>query len=293
MIAGTRLVASALWPFALAVAVAQEPHDVPTFASKVELVTVDAVVLDGKGRPVRGLTAADFTLIEDGKPQTIASFEAIDLGERRAASARGGRGPGGHEHAPQRAAARSFVLLVDDMSLAPTRQDVVRTAIARFLDTGLRDGDELIFATTSGDAWWSARMPEGREDVGLSLPACGAGAWWTPGRMRSASGRPIGSRASKGGRARPRATCPPPSGAAAGRALGDGPGATLTERVVDRYYQRRVCIPRPRLRCATDPTTLHRSAGAWCSPAARPREPAPHQPDARRPRGRGPRGLRA
>ena len=66
---------------------------------------------------------------------------------------------------PAQAGARSFVLLVDDMSLAPTRQEVVRSAIARFVDLGLRDGDELIFATTSGDAWWSARMPEGREDV--------------------------------------------------------------------------------------------------------------------------------
>ena len=167
MIASTRLVASALWPFALAVAVAQEPRDIPTFASKVELVTVDAVVVDGKGRPVRGLTAADFTLLEDGKPQAIASFEAFDLGDAaaRPAPARRRR-PGGHElRGPRRRRPASFVLLVDDMGLAPTRQEVVRNAIARFLEAGLRDGDELIFATTSGDAWWSARMPEGREDV--------------------------------------------------------------------------------------------------------------------------------
>ena len=65
----------------LAGADAQERRDVPTFASKVELVTVDAVVVDGKGRPVRGLSADDFTLLEDGKPQAIASFEAFDLGD--------------------------------------------------------------------------------------------------------------------------------------------------------------------------------------------------------------------
>ena len=62
----------------------------PTFSSKIDLVTVDVVVQDGKGRPVRGLTAADFTLLEDGKPQAIATFEGIDLGEpsRRSVPAR-------------------------------------------------------------------------------------------------------------------------------------------------------------------------------------------------------------
>jgi hypothetical protein len=42
--------------------------------------------------------------------------------------------------------------------------------LARFLTDGVRDGDELVFATSSGDAWWSARMPEGREDL-LALAA--------------------------------------------------------------------------------------------------------------------------
>jgi hypothetical protein len=151
---------------ASAVVGAQEKRDIPTFASKVELVTVDAVVVDAKGRPVRGLKADDFTLLEDGKPQALATFEAFDLGDGpEAASLAAPPGPAATNLRPARAGARSFVLLVDDMSLAPTRQEVVRAAIARFLDVGLRDGDELIFATTSGDIWWSARMPEGREDV--------------------------------------------------------------------------------------------------------------------------------
>ena len=80
-----------MWPLLVAVAAAQEPRDVPTFASKVDLVTVDAVVQDGKGRPVRGLTADDFTLLEDGKPQTIASFEAFDLGGCARGTRRGRR----------------------------------------------------------------------------------------------------------------------------------------------------------------------------------------------------------
>src|SRR6185436_20163988 len=56
-------------------------------------------------------------------------------------------------------------LLVDDMSLAPHRAEDVRRALGRLLGEGLRDGDELILATSSGDTWWRARLPEGREDL--------------------------------------------------------------------------------------------------------------------------------
>lgn len=48
---------------------------VTTIKSKVRVVLVDAVVTDGKGNPVRGLHSEDFELREDGKAQTIASFE--------------------------------------------------------------------------------------------------------------------------------------------------------------------------------------------------------------------------
>ena len=79
-------------------AVPQDRQDIPTFASKVELVTVDAVVVDGKGQPVRGLTSLDFDLFEDGKPQKVESFEAFDLGggpgtQRRDRAARGHEPP--------------------------------------------------------------------------------------------------------------------------------------------------------------------------------------------------------
>jgi hypothetical protein len=83
-----RLFVLAAWPLVVTALVAQERRDVPTFTSNVDLVTVDAIVQDAKGRPVRGLTADDFTLLEDGKPQTIASFEAIDLGDASLAAVR-------------------------------------------------------------------------------------------------------------------------------------------------------------------------------------------------------------
>ena len=40
---------------------------------------LDVSVLDKDRRPVRGLTAADFTVLEDGKPQDVRTFKAIDM----------------------------------------------------------------------------------------------------------------------------------------------------------------------------------------------------------------------
>jgi VWFA-related protein len=57
----------------------QSPQPIPLFRTGVEGVVVDVSVLDKDRRPVRGLTAADFTLSEDGKPQPITAFTAVDM----------------------------------------------------------------------------------------------------------------------------------------------------------------------------------------------------------------------
>jgi Ca-activated chloride channel family protein len=46
------------------------------FSSGVDLVEVYATVTDPQGEPVKGLTAADFRLSEDGMPQSITTFAA-------------------------------------------------------------------------------------------------------------------------------------------------------------------------------------------------------------------------
>jgi VWFA-related protein len=49
----------------------------PVFRSGVELVQVEVVVTDRDGRPVRGLTQADFAVLDRKKPQQIAAFEEV------------------------------------------------------------------------------------------------------------------------------------------------------------------------------------------------------------------------
>jgi VWFA-related protein len=65
---------AAPWPAAKAQQTSAAP---PTFRVTSSLVFLDVTVLDKKGRPVvTGLTKDDFTIIENGKPQRIFSFDA-------------------------------------------------------------------------------------------------------------------------------------------------------------------------------------------------------------------------
>ena len=50
---------------------------------------VDAVVTDKDGHPVKDLTAADFTVTENKKPQKIASFSYEDFATKAKRSAPG------------------------------------------------------------------------------------------------------------------------------------------------------------------------------------------------------------
>lgn len=51
----------------------------PQFRSRVDLVHLDVSVLDGNRRPVRDLGPADFRVFENGVPQTISVFSAVDI----------------------------------------------------------------------------------------------------------------------------------------------------------------------------------------------------------------------
>jgi VWFA-related protein len=51
----------------------------PVFRSSVDIVHLDVSVFDKSRRPVLGLTQADFTVLEDGKPQTVSVFSEVDV----------------------------------------------------------------------------------------------------------------------------------------------------------------------------------------------------------------------
>lgn len=54
----------------------------PKFAARVDLVVVSAVVRDGENQFARALTAADFEVLEDGKPVAVATFAEVNADTR-------------------------------------------------------------------------------------------------------------------------------------------------------------------------------------------------------------------
>src|SRR4051812_13517934 len=49
----------------------------PGTSGTSDLVKIDVIARDAQGRPVETLTAADFTLKEDGAPQPVAGAELV------------------------------------------------------------------------------------------------------------------------------------------------------------------------------------------------------------------------
>ncbi len=135
---------------------------------RIEQVTVDVVVLDGKGQPVKGLTRSDFTILDEGQAQSIASFDVIDRTPGEEAAPAPGPLPRvstnvGEKQEEQ--AGRTFIVVFDDLNLTFVNAGNAKRAVAAFLDKGAVEGDRVTLFTTSGTAWWTTQMRGGREDL--------------------------------------------------------------------------------------------------------------------------------
>ena len=142
---------------------AQEPPP-PTFTVEVEQVIVDLVVTDKKGNPVSGISEDDLIVTEDDVSQSVVSFEAVQLPD----------GPVAEPPPPPRVSRNTdqrsergstFVIIFDDMNLSRHRARDAKAAVASFLENGVREGDYVTLVSTSGVAWWTARMESGREQL--------------------------------------------------------------------------------------------------------------------------------
>jgi VWFA-related protein len=132
---------------------AQEP---PVFPAAVEQVLVDALVVDGRGRPVTSLLREDFVLAEDGLPQAIASFEPPVVAD-----------PGARKGGAREPAAAGAVLAVvfDDLGLTHAQGARARAAVLAFSRS--RDAAGLVLlATTSGRERWPRQ--DGEEPASLA-----------------------------------------------------------------------------------------------------------------------------
>ena len=64
---------------AAAVAARQGPSEPPRFRVAVDVVSIDAVVTDGRGEVVRDLTAADFEVFQNGKRQNVTFAQFVPV----------------------------------------------------------------------------------------------------------------------------------------------------------------------------------------------------------------------
>lgn len=127
-------------------------------------MTVDVVVTDKKGVPIPELEREDFSLAEDGAPQAIASFEAIQVPS--APSATTPQKPKiSSNTTPEARTGRSFVVVFDDVHLAPFQSNRAKIAVTEFLKSGVREGDRVTLVATGGGAWWTTRMEAGRDEL--------------------------------------------------------------------------------------------------------------------------------
>jgi VWFA-related protein len=100
----------------------------------VRVTNVDVVVTDRGGRHMPGLTAADFEVLEDGKPQAITNFYEV----RETAEAAAPR---------DELRRRRIVFFIDDYSVHPSRRAQLLGAVDRALVELLRPGDEAMLVT--------------------------------------------------------------------------------------------------------------------------------------------------
>jgi VWFA-related protein len=162
------LVVLALFPLPRAASLAQESQSIPAFPAHAEAITVDVVVLDNEGRPVRGLGKEDFTLLEDGRPQTIVGFQVRELTTpakefRQEVGVNDERVAANQGSSERRG--RTFAFLLDDIGTRPLPMEDVKKSIARWLREKADARDEVTLATVSGDVWWSDRIDRGRADL--------------------------------------------------------------------------------------------------------------------------------
>ena len=107
----------------------------PTIQANANLVVVDVVATDAEHHPVRNLAQTDFTVLENGQPQTIKNFEAHSAAESNAPLPALPKLPAGVftnlTNAPATGALN--VLLLDTLNTPMTDQAAVRAEMLAYL----------------------------------------------------------------------------------------------------------------------------------------------------------------
>lgn len=122
-----------------------------TFHQTVRRVIVDVMVRDGNGQPVHGLTANDFSVMEDKQPQRILSFDVYDFD--KASISRAPNAPplprGVFENIPKvPERGPLYVMLLDLVNTETVDQMMARQQVLKFIQNKPAGTRFAVFITT-------------------------------------------------------------------------------------------------------------------------------------------------
>jgi len=117
----------------------------PVLKSNTRLVVVDVVATDRNGQPVSGLTAEDFTILEDRNPQTISSFSFQHPGAT-VVQATLRLPPNVVSNIPQHKASSLNVVLLDTLNGDFAGHAQAQDALIKYLETAQLSQPMAIFA---------------------------------------------------------------------------------------------------------------------------------------------------
>ncbi len=129
---------------------AQRPQ--ATFRTAVDYVEVDVVVTDASGAFVHGLTAADFELVEDGRPQAIEGFHEINVPVERADRTLYSDAivyPDVIDNAAT-AEGRVYLIVLDDLHVEALASNPVKRRAREFVERYVGSNDLVAVIHTSG-----------------------------------------------------------------------------------------------------------------------------------------------
>ena len=129
----------------------------PRFRVSVDVVRIDAVVTDRNGRIVRDLTAEDFEVLQNGKPQkvTFAQFVPVDSSPAPAPATAAQReqadGPAPTVRAVKREnIQRTLAVVIDDLGLSWESLHYAKRALHTFVDSQVGAADLVAIVRTGG-----------------------------------------------------------------------------------------------------------------------------------------------
>jgi VWFA-related protein len=141
---------AAVWLSAL-VAARQSPPPAPqTFRGGVELIRLDVSVLDKDRKPVTGLTAADFTIVEDGEARPLQTFAAVELPGPSPVTATWMRDVPADVTTNENVGGQAMVIVIDDASINAAGEAVALTNTVQLASAAVREmGPQDIAAVVS------------------------------------------------------------------------------------------------------------------------------------------------